>query len=81
MLILFTGRTYTKEQALILKQGALRVGLVPAVMQMSFIVWEPSDWFRWGTMVWKLEVFGSRWKSSGRVVGEARQSEVVGAEK
>ena len=81
MLTLSTGRTYTVEQALILKQAALRVSLIPTVMQMSCTVWEPSDWFRWGTMVRKPEVFGSRWKSSGKVVGEARQSEVVGAEK
>ena len=33
-------------------------------MQMSCIVWEPSDWFRLGTMVRKSEVIGNGRKAS-----------------
>ena len=44
--------------------AALGVSLVPTVMQMRCIVWEPSDWFRWGTMVRKSEVIGNGRKSS-----------------
>ena len=39
-------------------------------MQMSCIVWEPSDWFRWGAMVRKSEVIGNHWRSSA--VGSCR---------
>ena len=56
--------------------AALGVSLVPTVMQMRCIVWEPSDWFRWGTMVRKSEVIGNGRKSSEKF--GSRKSEVYG---
>ena len=54
--------------------AALGVSLVPTVMQMRCIVWEPSDWFRWGTMVRKSEVYGNGRKSSEKF-GRRKSSE------
>ena len=48
--------------------------MVPTVMQMSCIVWEPSDWFRWGTMVRKSEVIGNGRKASEKF-GSRKSSE------
>ena len=57
--------------------AALGVSLVPTVMQMRCIVWEPSDWFRWGTMVRKSEVIGNGRKSSEKF-GSRKSSEHKG---
>ena len=56
--------------------AALGVSLVPTVMQMRCIVWEPSDWFRWGTMVRKSEVIGNGRKSSEKF-GSRKSTEMV----
>ena len=58
--------------------AALGVSLVPTVMQMRCIVWEPSDWFRWGTMVRKSEVIGNGRKSSEKF-GSRKSTEMVGS--
>ena len=57
--------------------AALGVSLVLTVMQMRCIVWEPSDWFRWGTMVRKSEVIGNGRKSSEKF-GSRKSSEHKG---
>ena len=59
-------------------RAALGVSLVPTVMQMRCIVWEPSDWFRWGTMVRKSEVIGNGRKSSEKF-GSRKSTEMVGS--
>ena len=56
------------------RKAALGVSLVPTVMQMRCIVWEPSDWFRWGTMVRKSEVIGNGRKSSEKFGSRSRRS-------
>ena len=61
-----------------LVEAALGVSLVPTVMQMRCIVWEPSDWFRWGTMVRKSEVIGNGRKSSEKF-GSRKSTEMVGS--
>ena len=47
--------------------AALGVSLVPTVRQMRCIVWEPSDWFRWGN------------RKSSEMVGSRRRSSAVGS--
>ena len=53
------------------------ISSVPTVMQMSCNVWEPSDWFRWGTIVRKSEVNGNGHKSSEKF-GSRNSSEYKG---